>query len=99
MDEPELKEDFENYAKDFERFLSTLPVSEEYSDFLTKDSNIIFMGYGKEDLFPQVYDTCVKLNDRKLAFDPERTMPAKISHKENALLIWQLSPRTKDSDG
>ena len=51
LGEPEEKENFEDYAKDFESFISTLPVSEDYSDLSMDDSNIIIMGYGKEDLF------------------------------------------------
>lgn len=84
LGEPEEKENFEDYAKDFEKFLSSIPVTEDYQDLSTDDSNIIFMGYGKEDLFPQIFDTCIGLTDGKLSFDNDRTEIFKVSHQEYA---------------
>ena len=84
LGEPEEKMNFEDYAKDFEKYLTTLPVSEDYSDLSTEDSNIIFMGYGKDDLFPQIYDTCISLTNGKWSFDQDRTVVFKVSHQEYA---------------
>ena len=84
MGELEEKENFEDYAKDFEKYLTSLPVSEDYSDLSTEDSNIIFMGYGKDDLFPQIYDTCISLANGKWKFDEDRTEIFKVSHQEFA---------------
>lgn len=84
LGELEEKENFEDYAKDFEKYLTSLPVSEDYSDLSTEDSNIIFMGYGKDDLFPQIYDTCISLENGKWKFDEDRTEIFKVSHKEYA---------------
>lgn len=108
LGEPEEKENFEDYAKDFESFISTLPVSEDYSDLSMDDSNIIIMGYGKEDLFPQIYDTCISLANGKFMFDSERTQFSKVSHKEYAhinllgnfddvyTLMWGATPDVND---
>lgn len=84
LGEPEEKMNFEDYATDFEKYLSSLPVSEDYSDLSTEDSNIIFMGYGKEDLFPQIYDTCISLANGEWSFDQDRTEVFKVSHQEYA---------------
>ncbi len=84
LGEPEEKENFEDYAKDFEKFLSSIPVTEDYQGLSTDDSNIIFMGYGKEDLFPQIFDTCIRLTNGKLSFDNDRTEIFKVSHQEYA---------------
>ena len=84
LGEPEEKENFEDYAKDFEKFLSSIPVTEDYQDLSTDDSNIIFMGYGKEDLFPQIFDTCICLTNGKWSFDNDRTEIFKVSHQEYA---------------
>lgn len=104
----EEKEDFEEYAKDFERFLSSQHVIEDYSPLSTEDANIIFMGYGKEDLFPQIYDTCVCVNDGILSYDPNMTGFFKLSHKDFAhinilgnldsvcTLIWGATPDVND---
>ncbi len=82
LGEPEEKENFEDYVKEFENFLSSLPISKDCSDLSIEDSNIIFMGYGKEDLFPQVIDTFVNLINGKWAFDLDRTEYFKISHQD-----------------
>ena len=84
LGEPEEKENFEDYAKDFEEFLSSIPVTEDYPDLSADDSNIIFMGYGKDDLFPQIYDTCISLTNGKWSFDNDRTGIFKVSHQEYA---------------
>lgn len=83
LGEPEEKENFADYTKDFEKYLSSQPVSDDL-DLSTENTNIIFMGYGKEDLFPQVYDTCVSLVNGKWVFDSDRTEVFKISHQEYA---------------
>lgn len=84
LGELEAKENFTDYAKDFEQFISSLVPSKDYTGLTTEDANIIFMGYGKEDLFPQCYDTCVCLCDGKLVFDPERSGALAVSHREKA---------------
>ena len=84
LGELDVKENFEDYAKDFKKYLSSIPVSKDYPDLTTEDSNIIFMGYGKEDLFPQIYDTCICLTDGKWSFDSDRTEIFKVSHQKYA---------------
>lgn len=86
LGEPEAREDFSGYAKDFERYLSSLTPSKDYTGLTAEDANIIFMGYGKEDLFPRCYDTCVCQRDGRLAFDPERTGVFAVSHRKNAYI-------------
>lgn len=82
LGEPEEKENFEDYAKDFEEFLSSIPVTEDYPNLSIDDSKIIFIGYGKEDLFPHIYDTCISLTNGKWSFDLDRSESFKVSHQE-----------------
>lgn len=108
LGEPEEKENISDYAKDFENSLSSMPVTEDYQDLSTEDSNIIFMGYGKEDLFPSIYDTCISLTNGKWSFDNDRTEIFKITHQEFAhinllgnldsihTLIWGATPDVND---
>ena len=80
LGEPKEKENFEDYAMDFEKYLSTIQVLGDITELTTEDSNIFFMGYGKEDLFPQTYDTYVCINNGKWGFDSNQTDIYKISH-------------------
>lgn len=84
LGEPEEKENFEDYAKDFENSFPLYLLQKITKVLSTDDSNIIFMGYGKENLFPQIFDTCIGLTDGKLSFYNDRTEIFKVSHLEYA---------------
>ena len=108
LGEPEEKENFEDYAKDFETFLSSIPFTVDYLAPSIADSNIIFMGYGKDDIFPQIYYTCISITNGKWSFDTDLTVSFKISHEEYAhinflgdleevsTLIWGANHDVKD---
>lgn len=82
--EPEEKEDFVDCVKDFEEFLSTIPASDNHPNLSIDHSKIIFMGYGKEDIFPRLYATCLRPTKGKWEFDVDKTDLFKVSHKDYA---------------
>lgn len=62
MGEPQIHNDFGDYAKDFEKILSTFNLSQGTKKLSKDDANIIFLGFGKDDIFPSVFDVYVKCN-------------------------------------
>ena len=77
---PEEKEEFSDYASHFLAFLSTIPVEKSWHSETRDDLNIIFMGYGKEELFPCVYDVILKINSEKDILEEDFSVYRKISH-------------------
>ncbi len=77
---PEEKEDFSDYASHFLAFLSTIPVDRSWHIQFPHDLNFIFMGYGKEDLFPCVYDVMLKINSEKGILEEDFSEYTIISH-------------------
>lgn len=71
LGEPARHESIEEYAKDFEKFLGKQPADEKWTNISTDEANIIFMGYGVNDIYASVYDVMVALdpNTQKLRFD------------------------------
>lgn len=61
LGEPEYHSEFSDYAKDFERYLSSQ--SHLSGINLGEGTKVIFFGYGTEDIFPRIYSADVKQND------------------------------------
>ena len=82
----EEKKEFSDYAAHFLSFLSTIPVEKTWSTQSRNDLNIIFMGYGKEDLFPSIYDVILKINPDKNQLEEDFSEYNKISHDNIAAI-------------
>ena len=80
--EPEESEEFSDYATHFIAFLSSHFADKSWSNLPPDDTNVFFMGYGKEDLFPSVYDTVLKVNPENGQFETTEVEYIKISHQE-----------------
>ena len=80
--EPEESEEFSDYVTHFIAFLSNHFAEKSWSDLPADDTNVFFMGYGKEDLFPSVYDTVLKVNPDNGQFEATQVCYNKISHQE-----------------
>ena len=80
--EPEESEEFSYYATHFIAFLSNHFAEKSWSDLPADDTNVFFMGYGKEDLFPSVYDTVLRVNSENGQFEATQVVYNKISHQE-----------------
>ena len=81
---PEEKEEFSDYASHFLSFLSNIPVDESWKFQSAHDLNIIFMGYGKEDLFPCIYALDLKVNSDSKRLEEVFHSYKKLSHDIDA---------------
>ena len=54
---------FVNYANEFDLFLSTIETKDSWKDLSPEESNILFLGYGEDDIFPSAYDTLVQIDE------------------------------------
>jgi hypothetical protein len=107
--EPEESEEFSDYVTHFVAFLSNHFAEKSWSDLPSDDTNVFFMGYGKEDLFPSIYDTVLKVNPENGQFEATQVGYNKISHQEctaiNHLcdidsvstLLFGVSNKTRDA--
>ena len=57
------RELFADYAFEFDVYLSTLEVDEKWKNLSLYNSNIMFLGYGSEDIFPSVYGVNVIIKE------------------------------------
>ena len=57
------KKNISFYARDFEDYLCELPSEAAWSSLREKEANIIFMGYGQDDVYPSVFDVKVAIDD------------------------------------
>ena len=86
LGEPLKHTDFSEYAKDFGKYLAAVDISKP-SNPQPNGYDIIFLGYGTEDIFPSTFDVYVKFNDEgHLEFGDSDY--GKISHDVNVLLNW-----------
>lgn len=60
---PQEKEFFAGYANDFNLYLASLDVEESWRKLTPETGNIIFFGYGPEDIFPSVFDVMVQVTE------------------------------------
>lgn len=81
---PEEKKKFSDYASHFLEFLSTIPVDESWKFQFKSDHEAIFMGYGKEDMFPCIYDLDLKVNPDSKRLEKDFHDYKKLSHDHNA---------------
>ncbi|QVJ81659.1 hypothetical protein SAMN04487826_1973 [Prevotella sp. khp1] len=84
--EPEESEEFSDYVTHFVAFLSSHFAEKSWSNLPADDTNVFFMGYGKEDLFPSVYDTVLKVNPDNGQFEATQIGYNKISHQESTAI-------------
>ena len=61
--EPTPQAFFENYAYEFDLFLSTLETEDSWEGLSQEESKIMFLGYGEDDLFPSAYDVHVQIDE------------------------------------
>ncbi len=66
-----LHENFTDYAYDFADYLLTVEGNGKWDNLSEDDSNIIFLGYGTDDIFPSAVDIMVRYDggDKKLKCD------------------------------
>lgn len=55
------------YAEDFSSFLATVPVKKGWASLPSGERNLIFLGFGSQDIFPSVYDVLAEIRDGALS--------------------------------
>lgn len=55
-----LHDDFSDYARDFAEFLKTIDSQKKWANLTIDEANVIFLGFGKDDLFPSAIDAYVR---------------------------------------
>lgn len=56
------------YVADFEKFLASVPIKKGWENLPPEEMNIIFFGFGSQDIFPSVYDVLAEVKDGVLGF-------------------------------
>ena len=57
--EIQIHETFSDYARDFANYLSTVETKPSWKYLSSDEKNIIFLGYGSDDVFPSAVDIMV----------------------------------------
>ena len=83
--EPECKKTFEEYALEFVHMFPKLK-DVTLHDLPTEDRDIIFMGYGKDDLFPTICYLVLTTNGPQNQIEIEEKRLVQISHQNPASL-------------
>lgn len=63
LTKPKEHDFFADYAMDFNLYLVSLDVEEKWNCLTPETSNIIFLGFGSEDIYPSMFDVRVKISD------------------------------------
>lgn len=53
----------EDYARDFEQFLQAYPAGKEWNRLNIDERNLIFLGYGTNDIYPSACDTLIVVDE------------------------------------
>lgn len=75
------QESLEDYAADFNAFLSTYKVEKALGTLSHYDANIIFFGFGSEDIYPSAYDVNVMIDENGM-LGLDMSFVHKISNRE-----------------
>ena len=75
-----LHENFTDYARDFADFLLTVEGNSKWGHLSEDDSNIIFLGYGSEDIFPSGVDIMIRYDDTEQKLKCDFNCEFSISH-------------------
>lgn len=57
-----LHNNFSDYVRDFAEFLTTIESKKKWAKLNYQEANVIFLGYGQDDLFPSAIDVIVFLD-------------------------------------
>lgn len=84
--EPVAHKTLEEYARDFEAFLHNYPADKVWNKLCIDELNIIFLGYGEDEIYPSVCDIQIEVDEEteKMRFRVVRTKQVTIS-KTSAL--------------
>lgn len=75
-----LHDDFSDYVRDFAEFLKTVKSQKKWAKLTDEEANIIFLGFGQDDLFPSGIDVYVRHNPASNALECELRCESHIDH-------------------
>lgn len=79
-----LHENFTDYARDFADFLLTVEGNGKWEHLSDDDSNIIFLGYGTEDIFPSAVDIMARYDSTEKKLKCDFNIEFSISHEDDS---------------
>ena len=79
-----LHENFVDYVHDFADFLLTVEGNNKWEHLSDDDSNIIFLGYGTEDIFPSAVDIMARYDSTEKKLKCDFNSEFSISHEEDS---------------
>lgn len=79
-----LHDDFSDYARDFAEFLKTVNRQKKWAGLTDEEANIIFLGFGQDDLFPSGVDAYVRHNTASNILECELREVCRIDHKNTS---------------
>ena len=85
-----LHEKFSDYAQDFANYLSTLKCQSSWKELTEDEQNIIFLGFGTDDVFPWAVDTMVHYDAKEHHLTCDFPIARGIDH-QNATDFYTLS--------
>ena len=74
-------DDFSDYARDFAEFLKTVKSQKKWAKLTDEEANIIFLGFGQDDLFPSYIDANVRHDTASNALECELRSNCHIDHE------------------
>lgn len=88
LGEPALHKTIEEYARDFESFLREQNVKEDWKGLSIDHTNIAFMGYGIDDIYPSAFDVIVSIDEETNKFKYECVEAKSISLENDS--FWNM---------
>ena len=79
-----LHDDFTDYARDFLQYLTTIEIKKKWSKLTEEEANIIFMGFGQDDLFPSGIDVDMSYDETSNTLQCQHMERRSISHQLKA---------------
>lgn len=79
-----LHENFTDYARDFAEYLLTVEGNSKWKHLSEDDSNIIFLGYSTEDIFPSAVDIMARYDSTEKKLKCDFNIEFSISHEADS---------------
>ena len=74
----------EEYTSNFSQHLASYPTCKEWKDLPRQLSKVIFLGYGKDDIFPNMYQAYANVNEETAKLELRDTKSFSVSNGQEA---------------
>lgn len=86
--EPAHHKTLEEYARDFEVFLQQFPANKAWNELGIDELNLIFLGYGKDDIYPSVCDIQIFVDEETETMTIGDHHTTQIDFKDSSAFCW-----------